>query len=72
MKGGSHDSILMLFQNHQPEYQKEVVPISSRTTSIETRMRKLPAVLPCQSLVDVHEGISVALFLLIMFRPCKA
>ena len=55
VKGGSHDSILMLFQNHQHEYQIDT-PISTRTESAATRIRKLPSVLPCQSLINVQRG----------------
>jgi len=55
IKGGSHDSILMWFQNSSNGRYGEV-PISRRTEPMNIRLRKLPTVLPCQTLIDIKRG----------------
>ena len=55
IKGGSHDSILMLFQNSSKGRYGEV-PICRRTEPMNTRLRKRPTVLPCQTLINIKRG----------------
>ena len=54
-KGGSHDSILMLFQNHKQGLQQNMT-ISERGEPTSTRSRKLESTLPCQNVIDVRRG----------------
>ena len=56
-KGGSHDTILMFFQNSftSEEETSGTVKISSRPDD-QARQRRLPDTLPCQNLIKVNRG----------------
>ena len=55
-KSGSHDTILMLFQNALPnERDRESLTISTRMSDGK-RFRKLPEILSCQTLIKAQRG----------------
>ena len=55
-KGGSHDIILMFFQN-PPQVPSENLIMSSKPEDV-LLVRKLPHELPCQELIESNRGLA--------------